>query len=100
MVVFLLLCTIWSFKFSDTEKLNTSGGIIRYYDDAACVLRTMFLEARAPQLNVKLSCLPWSKIEQPLEPEDNGISRQESTALTGTFGQAEELRCVIAILRQ
>jgi inositol hexakisphosphate/diphosphoinositol-pentakisphosphate kinase len=72
----------------------------KYYDDAACVLRTMFLEARAPHLNVKLSCLPWSRTEQPLEPEEsNGMTRQESAVLAGTFGQSEELRCVIAILR-
>lgn len=84
----------------DNEKFN-SGVDFRYYDDAACVLRTMFLEARAPHLNVKLSCLPWSRTEQPLEPEEsNGMTRQESAVLAGTFGQSEELRCVIAILRQ
>ncbi|XP_024390949.1 inositol hexakisphosphate and diphosphoinositol-pentakisphosphate kinase VIP1 isoform X2 [Physcomitrium patens] len=72
----------------------------KYYDDAACVLRAMFLEARAPHLNVKLSCLPWTRVEQPLEAEDgNSIFKQESSTRTGTFGRSEELRCVIAVLR-
>lgn len=71
-------------------------GLRRYYDDAACVLRTMFLEAKAPHLSSKLPPrLPWSS-ESYLE---DGISRQGSV-ISGTFGQAEELRCVIAVLRQ
>jgi inositol hexakisphosphate/diphosphoinositol-pentakisphosphate kinase len=67
----------------------------KYYDDAACVLRTMFLEAKAPHLSSKLPPrLPWSS---DCCVED-GISRQGSV-ISGTFGQAEELRCVIAVLR-
>lgn len=79
-------------------------GDCRYYDDAACVLRTMFLDARAPHLTSKLPpCLPFkTRQEIPQEKDEtNGIVRQGSNAMTGgTFGQAEELRCVIAVLRQ
>ncbi|CAK9857717.1 unnamed protein product [Sphagnum jensenii] len=72
----------------------------KYYDDAACVLRTMFLEAKAPYLSSKLPpCLPWSLCEPKVEEGTAPISRQGSSVLTGTFGQSEELRCVIAVLR-
>jgi inositol hexakisphosphate/diphosphoinositol-pentakisphosphate kinase len=61
----------------------------------------MFLEAKAPYLSSKLPpCLPWSLCEAKIEEEIAPISRQGSSALTGTFGQSEELRCVIAVLRQ
>ncbi|KAL3676691.1 hypothetical protein R1sor_026639 [Riccia sorocarpa] len=71
----------------------------KYYDDAACVLRQMFLEAKAPHLSSKLPPrLPWCSDAAQTSPEDNGMSRQGSN-ITGTFGQSEELRCVIAVLR-
>ncbi|OAE33561.1 hypothetical protein AXG93_2139s1140 [Marchantia polymorpha subsp. ruderalis] len=70
----------------------------KYYDDAACVLRTMFLEAKAPHLSSQLPPrLPWST-DAAQASLDDGISRQGSN-ITGTFGQSEELRCVIAVLR-
>lgn len=92
-------------SFRDVTRSNLTkctSGEVRYYDDAACVLRTMFLEARAPHLSSKLPpCLPWSRCDQPKEGDEaTGITRQGSTVLTGTFGQSEELRCVIAVLRQ
>ncbi|XP_024521024.1 inositol hexakisphosphate and diphosphoinositol-pentakisphosphate kinase VIP1 [Selaginella moellendorffii] len=65
----------------------------KYYDDAACVLRTMFLEAKAPHLSKIPPCLSWSE-PRPLE-----LPRQGSSVMSGTFGQSEELRCVIAVLR-
>ncbi|KAK4783978.1 hypothetical protein SAY86_018346 [Trapa natans] len=69
----------------------------KYYDDAACVLRKMFLEARAPHLSSTIPpVLPW-KINEPVQPCE-GLTRQGS-GIIGTFGQAEELRCVIAIIR-
>ncbi|KAJ7538636.1 hypothetical protein O6H91_11G057700 [Diphasiastrum complanatum] len=68
----------------------------KYYDDAACVLRTMFLEAKAPHLSSTIPpCLPWNRNE----PSPREMTRQGSSVMTGTFGQSEELRCVIAILR-
>ncbi|XP_031381093.1 inositol hexakisphosphate and diphosphoinositol-pentakisphosphate kinase VIP2-like isoform X1 [Punica granatum] len=69
----------------------------KYYDDAACVLRKMFLEAKAPHLSSTIPpVLPW-KINEPVQPSE-GLTRQGS-GIIGTFGQAEELRCVIAIIR-
>ncbi|CAM6083123.1 unnamed protein product [Calypogeia fissa] len=68
----------------------------KYYDDAACVLRTMFLKAKAPHLSSKLPPrLPWGGHDYNFE---HGLSRQNSI-VSGTFGQAEELRCVIAVIR-
>ncbi|XP_010420158.1 PREDICTED: inositol hexakisphosphate and diphosphoinositol-pentakisphosphate kinase 2-like isoform X2 [Camelina sativa] len=69
----------------------------KYYDDAACVLRKMFLDAKAPHLSSTIPpILPW-KINEPVQPNE-GLTRQGS-GIIGTFGQSEELRCVIAVVR-
>ncbi|XAR71222.1 Diphosphoinositol-pentakisphosphate kinase [Bertholletia excelsa] len=69
----------------------------KYYDDAACVLRKMFLEAKAPHLSSTIPpTLPW-KTNEPVQSAE-GLTRQGS-GIIGTFGQKEELRCVIAIIR-
>ncbi|GFY87058.1 phosphoglycerate mutase-like family protein [Actinidia rufa] len=69
----------------------------RYYDDAACVLRKMFLDAKAPHLSSTIPpTLPW-KINEPAQPSE-GLTRQGS-GIIGTFGQSEELRCVITVIR-
>ncbi|KAL1538650.1 Inositol hexakisphosphate and diphosphoinositol-pentakisphosphate kinase vip2 [Salvia divinorum] len=69
----------------------------KYYDDAACVLRKMFLDAKAPHLSSTIPpVLPW-KVNEPAQPSD-GLTRQGS-GIIGTFGQSEELRSVIAIVR-
>lgn len=69
----------------------------KYYDDTACVLRKMFLDAKAPHLSSAIPpTLPW-KVNEPVQPSE-GLTRQGS-GIIGTFGQAEELRCVIAIIR-
>nr|XP_043615695.1 inositol hexakisphosphate and diphosphoinositol-pentakisphosphate kinase VIP2-like [Erigeron canadensis] len=68
----------------------------KYYDDAACVLRKMFLDAKAPHLSTAIPpILPW-KVNEPAQPSE-GLTRQGSGI--GSFGQAEELRCVIAVVR-
>ncbi|KAL1322656.1 hypothetical protein HN51_006140 [Arachis hypogaea] len=69
----------------------------KYYDDAACVLRKMFLDAKAPHLSSAIPpTLPW-KVNEPVQPTE-GLTRQGS-GIIGTFGQSEELRCVIAVIR-
>ncbi|XP_022750646.1 inositol hexakisphosphate and diphosphoinositol-pentakisphosphate kinase VIP2-like isoform X7 [Durio zibethinus] len=69
----------------------------KYYDDAACVLRKMFLDAKAPHLSSVIPpTLPW-KVNEPVQPSE-GRTRQGS-GIIGTFGQSEELRCVIVIIR-
>lgn len=69
----------------------------KYYDDAACVLRKMFLDAKAPHLSSTIPpILPW-KVNEPVQPSE-GLTRQGS-GIIGTFGQSEELRCVITIMR-
>lgn len=69
----------------------------KYYDDAACVLRKMFLDAKAPHLSSTVPpTLPW-KVNEPVQTCE-GLTRQGS-GIIGTFGQDEELRCVIAIIR-
>ncbi|KAF9606267.1 hypothetical protein IFM89_024088 [Coptis chinensis] len=69
----------------------------KYYDDTACVLRKMFLDAKAPHLSSTIPpTLPW-KVNEPIQPSE-GLTRQGS-GIIGTFGQSEELRCVIAIIR-
>ncbi|KAL6325331.1 hypothetical protein AAG906_023176 [Vitis piasezkii] len=69
----------------------------KYYDDAACVLRKMFIDAKAPHLSSTIPpTLPW-KVNEPLQPSE-GLTRQGS-GIIGTFGQSEELRCVITIIR-
>lgn len=57
----------------------------------------MFLDAKAPHLSTTIPpILPW-KVNEPAQPE--GLTRQGS-GIIGSFGQAEELHCVIAIIRQ
>ncbi|THU73060.1 hypothetical protein C4D60_Mb04t18820 [Musa balbisiana] len=69
----------------------------KYYDDAACVLRKMFLDAKAPHLSTTIPPnLPWKVNE--LTQSSEGLTHQGS-GLIGTFGQSEELRCVIAVIR-
>ncbi|KAJ4828401.1 Inositol hexakisphosphate and diphosphoinositol-pentakisphosphate kinase vip2 [Turnera subulata] len=69
----------------------------KYYDDAACVLRKMLLDAKAPHLSSAIPpTLPW-KVNEQAQPCE-GLTRQGS-GIIGTFGQSEELRCVIAIVR-
>ncbi|CAL9773385.1 unnamed protein product [Musa acuminata subsp. burmannicoides] len=69
----------------------------KYYDDAACLLRKIILDAKAPHLSSTIPPnLPW-KVNEPVQPSD-GLTRQGS-GIIGTFGQSEELRCVIAIIR-
>uniref|UniRef100_A0A7C9AR37 Inositol hexakisphosphate and diphosphoinositol-pentakisphosphate kinase n=1 Tax=Opuntia streptacantha TaxID=393608 RepID=A0A7C9AR37_OPUST len=69
----------------------------KYYDDAACVLRKIFLDEKAPHLSSTIPpTLPW-KTNEPASASE-GLTRQGS-GLIGTFGQSEELRCVIAVLR-
>ncbi|KAE8668634.1 Inositol hexakisphosphate and diphosphoinositol-pentakisphosphate kinase [Hibiscus syriacus] len=69
----------------------------KYYDDAACVLRKMFLDAKAPHLSSAIPpTLPW-KVNEPVQPSE-GLTRIGS-GLIGTFGQSEELRCVIVVIR-
>ncbi|XP_078171087.1 inositol hexakisphosphate and diphosphoinositol-pentakisphosphate kinase VIP2-like [Carex rostrata] len=70
----------------------------KYYDDAACILRKMFLDAKAPHLSSTVPpTLPW-KVNEPIQPPQ-GITRQGSLGIIGAFGQSEELRCVIAVIR-
>ncbi|CAN6820567.1 unnamed protein product [Brassica oleracea] len=46
-----------------------------YYDDAACVLRKMCLDAKAPHLSSTLPpTLPW-KFNKPVQP-NKGLTRQ------------------------
>ncbi|KAL0645127.1 hypothetical protein Bca4012_043418 [Brassica carinata] len=62
-----------------------------YYDDAACVLRKMCLDAKAPHLSSTLPpTLPW-KFNKHVQP-NKGLTRQGN-------GNSEELRCVIAVIR-
>ncbi|KAG5384822.1 hypothetical protein IGI04_036292 [Brassica rapa subsp. trilocularis] len=62
--------------------------LLRYYDDAACVLRKMCLDAKAPHLSSTLPpTLPW-KFNKHVQP-NKGLTRQGN-------GNSEELRCVIA----
>ncbi|KAE8021630.1 hypothetical protein FH972_007504 [Carpinus fangiana] len=69
----------------------------KYYDDAACVLRKIFLDAKAPHLSSAIPpTLPW-KLNEPVQPSE-GLTRQGS-GIIGAFGQSEELRCVITIIR-
>ncbi|KAG1347522.1 inositol hexakisphosphate and diphosphoinositol-pentakisphosphate kinase VIP2 [Cocos nucifera] len=69
----------------------------KYYDDAACVLRKMFLDAKAPHLSSTIPPnLPW-KVNEPIQSSE-GLTRQGS-GIIDTFGQSEELRCVIAVIR-
>ncbi|KAL6518894.1 Inositol hexakisphosphate and diphosphoinositol-pentakisphosphate kinase vip2 [Orobanche hederae] len=56
----------------------------------------MFLDAKAPHLSSAIPpTLPW-KVNEP--DQQSELTRQGS-GIIGTFGQSEELRCVIAIIR-
>ncbi|KAL2335562.1 hypothetical protein Fmac_016775 [Flemingia macrophylla] len=69
----------------------------KYYDDSACVLRKMLLDAKAPHLSSAIPpTLPW-KVNKLVQPS-HALTRQAS-GINGTFGQSEELRCVIAVIR-
>ncbi|XP_062212084.1 inositol hexakisphosphate and diphosphoinositol-pentakisphosphate kinase VIP2-like [Phragmites australis] len=69
----------------------------KYYDDAACILRKIFLDAKAPHLSSTIPPnLPW-KSNVPVQSTE-GLTRQGS-GIIGTFGQSEELRCVIVVIR-
>jgi len=58
----------------------------------------MCLDAKAPHLSSTLPpTLPW-KVNEPVQSNE-GLTRQGS-GIIGTFGQSEELRCVIAVVRQ
>lgn len=58
----------------------------------------MFLDAKAPHLSSAIPpTLPW-KVNEPVQPSE-GLTRQGS-GIIGTFGQSEELRCVIVVIRQ
>ena len=58
----------------------------------------MFLDAKAPHLSSVIPpILPW-KVNEPVQPSE-GLTRQGS-GIIGTFGQSEELRCVIVVIRQ
>ncbi|KAK2457105.1 inositol hexakisphosphate and diphosphoinositol-pentakisphosphate kinase VIP2 [Trifolium repens] len=70
---------------------------VMYYDDSACVLRKMLLDAKAPHLSSVIPpTLPW-KVNESMQPPEP-LTRQGS-AINGTFGQAEELRSVIVVIR-
>ncbi|URD96677.1 acid phosphatase [Musa troglodytarum] len=57
----------------------------------------MFLDAKAPHLSTTIPPnLPWKVNE--LTQSSEGLTHQGS-GLIGTFGQSEELRCVIAVIR-
>ncbi|KAG8062147.1 hypothetical protein GUJ93_ZPchr0003g18093 [Zizania palustris] len=69
----------------------------KYYDDAACILRKIFLDAKAPHLSSTIPpSLPW-KSNDPVQSTE-GLTRQGS-GIIGTFGQSEELRSVIVVIR-
>ncbi|CAF2042963.1 unnamed protein product [Brassica napus] len=62
-----------------------------YYDDDACVLRKICLDAKAPHLSSTLPpTLPW-KFNKHVQP-NKGLTRQGNV-------NSEELRCVIAVIR-
>ncbi|XP_048569216.1 inositol hexakisphosphate and diphosphoinositol-pentakisphosphate kinase VIP2-like isoform X2 [Triticum urartu] len=69
----------------------------KYYDDAACIMRKIFLDAKAPHLSSTIPpTLPW-KSKAP-DQSTEGLTRQGS-GIIGTFGQSEELRCVVVVIR-
>ena len=69
----------------------------RYYDDAACIVRKMFLDEKAPHIYTIPAHLPW-RISEPAQPSDAVRNREQGTV--GIPTQSEELRCVIAVIRQ
>ncbi|CAN6842154.1 unnamed protein product [Brassica oleracea] len=83
----ILMFLIRLFYYSQISPLI----LLRYYDDAACVVRKMCLDANAPHLSSTLpSTLPW-KFNKPVQPNKR-LTRQGN-------GHSEELRCVIAVIR-
>ncbi|TKY50351.1 Inositol hexakisphosphate and diphosphoinositol-pentakisphosphate kinase 2 [Spatholobus suberectus] len=57
----------------------------------------MLLDAKAPHLSSVIPpTLPW-KVNELVQPSE-ALTRQ-SSGINGTFGQSEELRCVIAVIR-
>ncbi|XP_044341603.1 inositol hexakisphosphate and diphosphoinositol-pentakisphosphate kinase VIP2 isoform X3 [Triticum aestivum] len=68
----------------------------KYYDDAACILRKMFLDEKAPHIYTIPAHLPW-RISEPAQPSDAVRNRELGTV--GIPTQSEELRCVIAVIR-
>lgn len=69
----------------------------KYYDDAACILRKMFLDEKAPHISSTIPAnLPW-KISEPVQLSDDVRGRERGTV--GISRQSEELRCVIAVIR-
>ncbi|CAI5944715.1 unnamed protein product [Closterium sp. NIES-65] len=87
----------WSFVKNSTK----------YYDDAACVLRSMLLRAVAPHLYSPLPVrLPWSSgpdaaaVDGTTSPDyERTLTSVSSFNSVHTFGTREELRCVIAVIR-
>ncbi|GJP45180.1 hypothetical protein CLOM_g4602 [Closterium sp. NIES-68] len=88
----------WSFVKNSTK----------YYDDAACVLRSMLLRAVAPHLYSPLPVrLPWSSgpdaaaatADGSTSPDYERTASASSFTSAHTFGTREELRCVIAVIR-
>ncbi|CAI5526014.1 unnamed protein product, partial [Closterium sp. Naga37s-1] len=86
----------------------------KYYDDAACVLRSMLLHAVAPHLYSPLPVrLPWSTgpdaaaaaaaasavSDGTTSPDYERTLSASSFNSAHTFGTREELRCVIAVIR-
>ncbi|CAO2178027.1 unnamed protein product [Urochloa humidicola] len=68
----------------------------KYYDDAACILRKMFLDEKAPHISSTIpTSLPW-KISEPAQPSDSVRYHERGT---GISRPSEELRCVIAVIR-
>lgn len=58
----------------------------------------MLLDAKAPHLSSVIPpTLPW-KVNELVQPSE-ALTRQGS-GINGTFGQSEELRSVIAVIRQ
>ncbi|ONM37417.1 Phosphoglycerate mutase-like family protein [Zea mays] len=68
-----------------------------YYDDAACILRKIFLDEKAPHIPSTIPTnLPW-KISEPAQASDTARCRERVTV--GLSRPSEELRCVIAVIR-
>ncbi|CAN7046603.1 unnamed protein product [Brassica rapa subsp. trilocularis] len=83
----ILMFLIRLFYYSQISPLI----LLMYNDDAACVLRKMCLDAKAPHLSSTLPPpLPW-KFNKPVQP-NKGLTRQGN-------GHSEELRCAIAVIR-
>ncbi|KAI5007330.1 hypothetical protein ZWY2020_050775 [Hordeum vulgare] len=68
----------------------------KYYDDAACILRKMFLDEKSPHIYTIPAHLPW-RISEPAQPSD--AVRNQERGTVGIPTQSEELRCVIAVIR-